>query len=239
MKAPYGLHIIESCVNCKLRADRLFCNLSDEVLQQFEAIKYSSVYPKGAMLFVEGQNPRGVFVICSGRTKLSTCSSDGKTLITQIAEPGEVLGLSATVSGKPYEVTAETLDPCQINFVRREDFIRFLSRHGEACLRVAEALSNNYHHAYEQVRSLGLSQSTAEKLARLILEWGDKSGRETERGVQIRLTLTHEEIGQIIGASRETVTRLISDFKNQQLISVKGSNLNILNKAALEALVSQ
>jgi CRP/FNR family transcriptional regulator len=207
-------------------------------MQQFEAIKYSTVYPKGAMLFVEGQTPRGVFVICAGRTKLSTCSSDGKTLITQIAEPGEVLGLSATISGKPYEVTAETLDPCQINFVRREDFLKFLASHGEACLRVAEALSNNYHHAYEQVRSLGLSQSASEKLARLILEWSLKGGRDTDRGTQIKLTLTHEEIGQLIGASRETVTRLLGDFKSQQIISIKGSNLLILDKPALEALVT-
>ena len=61
------------------------------------------------MLFVEGQAPRGIFVLCKGRVKLSICASDGKTLILKIAEAGEVLGLSAAVSGAPYELTAETV----------------------------------------------------------------------------------------------------------------------------------
>src|SRR5581483_11305489 len=103
--SPYGLDIIESCFTCKLRADRLFCDLPTGALQAFESIKYATAYPKGAVLFVEGQAPRGIYVLCKGRVKLSICSTDGKTLILKVAEPGEVLGLSATVSGKAYELT--------------------------------------------------------------------------------------------------------------------------------------
>jgi CRP/FNR family transcriptional regulator len=238
MRTPYSLDIIESCLNCKLRADRLFCDLPPEALQAFEAIKHTTVYPEDAMLFVEGQSPRGVFVLCTGRAKLSTGSSDGKVLITAIAEPGEVLGLSATVSGKPYEVTAQTLAPCQTNFVKRDDFLRFLSEHGAACLRVAQHLSNNYHTAYEQARLLGLSQSAAAKLGRLILDWGDKDGKPTERGIQLKLSLIHEEIAQLIGASRETVTRLLGDFQSKQLIYIKGSTLVIRDKTTLEEIVN-
>ena len=117
MLSPYGLDIIESCLTCKVRADRIFCDLPAAALQCFEGIKYATAYPKGAVLFVEGQAPRGIFVLCKGRVKLSICASDGKTLIVKIAEPGEVLGLSASVSGKAYELTAETLDPCQVNFI--------------------------------------------------------------------------------------------------------------------------
>ena len=237
MRAPYGLEIIENCLACKMRADRIFCDLSDEALRDFDAINYPTTFPKGAMLFVEGQSPRGIFVLCTGRVKLSICSSDGKTLITQIAEPGELLGLSATVSGKPYEVTSETLDPCSVKFVRREDFLQFLRRHGEACLRVAQLLSNNYINAYEQVRSLGLSHTATEKLARLLLDWGAKDGTVTDQGIRLKVTLTHEEIAQLIGSSRETVTRLFSDLKSKQMIQVKGATLLIRDKSALEALV--
>ena len=177
-------------------------------------------------------------MLCTGRVKLTTCSMDGKALITRIAESGEVLGLSAAVSGAPYMVTAETLVPSQVNFIRREDFLRFLKENGKACLRVAEHLSNNYHSAFEQVRSLGLSHSASEKLAKLMLEWCAKGGNETEKGVSIKLTLTHEEIAQIIGSSRETVTRLLGDFKAKQLINIKGSTLIIRDKAVLTAMVS-
>jgi CRP/FNR family transcriptional regulator len=134
--------------------------------------------------------------------------------------------------------TAETLNPCQVNFIRREDFLRFLKENGAACLRVAEHLSNNYHDAFEQVRSLGLSHSASEKLAKLMLEWCAKSGKEIDKGISLKLTLTHEEIAQIIGASRETVTRLLGAFKQEQMIYIKGSTLIIRDKAALEAMVS-
>jgi len=235
--SPYGLEIVESCLTCKLRADKIFCNLPHTTVQALEAIKYTTAYPKGAVLFVEGQAPRGVFILCRGRVKLSICSSDGKTLILKIAEAGEVLGLSASVSGKPYELTAETLDPCQVNFVKREDFLRFLREHNDVCLRVAEQLSEKYNTACHEIRSLGLSHSAAEKLAKLLLEWSLKNGgaRQPER---MKLTLTHEEIAQMIGTSRETVTRLFADFKKRQLIQLKGSTLVIRNRSALENLVS-
>lgn len=237
MHSPHGLNIVENCLDCKLRSQRYFCDLPEDLLKAFESLKYSTVFPKGAMLFVEGQSPRGIFMLCAGRVKLSSCSSEGKSLITRIAEPGEILGLSATISDKPYMVTAETLAPCQVNFIRREDFLRFLSENSQVCLRAAEQLSNNYYAANEQARSLGLSQSTAEKLARLILEWCARDGRQSDRGIQLKLTLTHEEIAQLIGSSRETVTRLLSDFKSKQIIYVKGSTLIVRNKVALETIV--
>jgi len=219
-----------------MRADKIFCNLPTPAVQALETIKYTTAYPKGAVLFVEGQAPRGIFLLCKGRVKLSIGSSDGKMLILKISEPGEVLGLSATVSGKPYELTAETLDPCQVNFVKRDDFLRFLREHNEVCLRVAEQLSDKYNTACHEIRALGLSHSAAEKLAKLLLEWSQKNGGR--QNGNMKLTLTHEEIAQMIGTSRETVTRLFADFKKRQLIQLRGSTLVIRNKAALETLVS-
>ncbi len=238
MLSPYGLDIIESCFTCKLRADRLFCDLPTNALQSFESIKYATAYPKGAVLFVEGQSPRGIYVLCKGRVKLSICSTDGKTLILKVAEPGEVLGLSASVSGKAYELTAETLDPCQVNFVKREDFLRFLKEHGEACLRVAEQLSEKYNSACHEIRSLGLSHSAAEKLAKLLLDWSTKNGEAAKVEPRLKLALTHEEIAQMIGTSRETVTRLFADLKKRQIVQAKGSTLLIRNKAALKQIAS-
>jgi CRP/FNR family cyclic AMP-dependent transcriptional regulator len=236
--SPYGLDIIEDCLSCKMRAEHIFCDLPASALHSFEAIKYATAYPKGAVLFVEGQAPRGIFVLCKGRVKLSICSTDGKTLILKIAEPGEVLGLSATVSGKTYELTAETIDPCQVNFVKREDFLRFLKEHSDACFRVAEQLSDKYNTACREIRSLGLSHSAAEKLAKLLLEWSSKSGESNKQEPRVRLSLTHEEIAQMIGTSRETVTRLFAELKKRQIVMARGATLVIRNKAALRALAS-
>ena len=238
MLTPYGLDIIESCLTCKMRAEHIFCDLPTTALQTFESIKYATAYPKGAILFVEGQVPRGVFVLCKGRVKLTMGSADGKTLILRIAEPGEVLGLSATVSGKSYELTAETMDPCQVNFVKREDFLRFLKEHSDACFRVAEQLGDKYTSACRDLRTVVLSHSAAEKLAKLLLEWCANSGEGAKAVPVVKVALSQEEIAQMIGTSRETVSRLLADLKKQQIVQSKGRTLLIRNKAALKAMAS-
>src|SRR6202521_5729295 len=236
MRAPYGLEIIESCVTCPHREDRLFCNLSPAAVQRLSIITHASSYPKGATLFVEGQTGRGVFILCAGGVKLSTSSIDGKTLIVRLSEPGEVLGLPATVTGKPYDLTAEVVEPTQANFVSRQDFLSFLREYGDVALRVAQQLGETYHSAVAEMRTIGLSHSAGEKLARFILDLTTDHAK-TNGEIRLTMTLTHEEIAQIIGASRETVTRLFSDFKKKQFLQVKGSTVVIKNKAALEELV--
>jgi CRP/FNR family cyclic AMP-dependent transcriptional regulator len=236
MSTPYGLQITENCVICKLRHAGFFCDLPKQSVDDLDKIKYASAFPPGAILFVEGQAPRGVYIICNGRVKLTTTSREGKTLILRIAQAGEVLGLHGTVSGKPYELTAETLQPCQLDFVKREDFLKFLQTHGDACLHAAQHLSQDCQGAYEMIRSLGLSHSVSEKLARLLLEWaGD--GEQTGEGIRIKIALTHEEIAQLIGTSRETVTRVLGEFREKEFAQLRGSTLLIRNKAALEKLI--
>jgi CRP/FNR family transcriptional regulator, cyclic AMP receptor protein len=235
MLSPYGMEIVESCLTCKLRADRIFCNLPASALQTFESIKSATAYPPGAVLFVEGQLPRGIFVLCKGSAKLSINSPGGKTMIVKLAEPGEVLGLSATMSGKPYEVTAQTIDPCQVNFIKRDDFLKFLKDDVEVCFKVAEQLGEKYHNACKEVRLLGLSHSAAEKLAMLLLDWNSRSG-DAKPEPRLTLRLTHEEIAQMIGTSRETVTRLFADLKKQQIVQTKGSTLVIRNTEALREI---
>ena len=236
MCAPYGLNIIDNCLNCRVREEHLFCNPPLPALQKLNEIKSTAIYPKSAMLFIEGQLPRGIFVLCTGKAKLSTSSSEGKTVILKISEPGDVLGLNATISNRPYEVTAEMVEPGQANFIGRDALLHFLREHGEVALRVAEQLSHNYYSAYEEVRTLGLATSPSEKFAKLLLSWSDNAGHSTDAS-HITLTLTHEEIAEMIGTSRETVSRLFSEFKRKQLLQMKGSTLIIRNKPALERMV--
>ena len=237
MSALVGPKVPDSCAECDVRFSRLFCNLPIEALRGLDTIKYTASFPKGALLFFEGQSPRGVFIMCTGRVKLSTTSGEGKALITQIASEGDLIGLSATMSGKPYEVTAESLEPCTVNVVRRDDFLRFMTEHPEACLKVAQHLANDYHATFEKARTLGLSSSAAEKLARLMLDWVERDGKPNQQGIQLKLTLTHEEIAQMINTSRETVTRLLSSFKTANIIQIKGATLLVRDTQALESLV--
>ncbi len=238
MPSPYNLNVHNNCVECEVRAERVFCDMSKEAVVTLDTIKFTGIYPKGSLLFVEGEEPRGVFILCAGRVKLTTSSTEGKTLIVKVAEVGEVLGASATILGKPYEVSAETLEPSQMNFIKRDDFLKFLNTHVDACMHTAQQLSHKYQSAQREIRSLGLSQTTSEKLARLLLDWSATSGEETAKGIRLVVLLTHEEIAQMIGTTRETVTRILSDFKKRHIIEVKGSNIFLTEKKALEGMIS-
>jgi DNA-binding transcriptional ArsR family regulator len=123
-------------------------------------------------------------------------------------------------------------------FIRRDHFLHFLNNQAEASLLVAQRLSHTYMAVQEQMRALVLSDSAAEKLARLLLSWLKKTGGQTEQNIHLKLSLTHGEIAQMIGVSRETVTRLLGELRDKGIIQLKGANLLIKNKAALEGMVN-
>lgn len=241
MASAYNFQIIENCLKCPMREDKLFCNLSNSALKALQEIKATSVYPKGALLCLEGQAPRGVFILCTGRAKLSTTSAEGKTIILRIAEPGEVLGLTAVVGNAPYEATVETLEPTQANFISQPDFVRFLEHNSDVGLKVAQQLTHNCKCAYDEIRSLGLSNSVPEKIAKLLLRWAEHpldNGKKKTTEIAIRVTLTQEEIAQFAGTSRETVSRVLGEFKKKGWLRVRGATWFILNRPELEKLVT-
>jgi CRP/FNR family transcriptional regulator len=235
MRVPYGLEVIESCMGCKSCRGSFFCNLSPTVLRSLDAASYHSVMPAGALLFVEGQSPRGVYILCSGKAKLSTTSKDGKVLILKQAEAGEVMGLSAAISGTNYEMTAETSTPSQLNFIGRRDLMALLQKESEVGVHAAQALSREFQAAYRDIHDLVLARSSSGKLAKLLLSCAPRGISEMDE-LRVHSAMTHEEMAQRIGSSRETVTRLLSTLKRKRLIRIEGATLVIRDRTGLEAL---
>ncbi len=239
MQGPYGLEMGKACQTCRLSRGDFFCRMPAQAMKDFQSIRTDSAYPSGAILFIEKQAPRGVFVLCEGEIKLSITSSRGKSLILRIVKPGEIMGLMAVFSNRPYEVTAETLRPSRVCFIRRQEFVRFLAQYPETYQNVAQQLSANYHTACEQLRTVGLSATAPVKLARLLLEWSSRAEpSESKEGVPVKLRLTHEEMAECIGSTRETVTRTLSEFKNRRLLAMNGCTLIIPSRTALESYAS-
>src|SRR5271169_66417 len=218
-------------------ADKTFCDLPPAVADALEQEALTTSYPTGAVLFAEGQAPRGVFIVRRGRVKLSICGSDGRTLILRIVEAGCPLGVAAVVSERPYEATAEIQEPSEISFLRHSDLLRLMRLHGELALWVTQHISQDYASTCREIRDLILSDSASEKLARLLVGWLDQN-TSARNPSQMKLALTHEEIGQMIGSSRETVSRLFAGFKKQRLIQQTGSTIVIPNRLALENLIT-
>ena len=217
------------------RKSDFFKALPAAALADLEPLLTPSNFPSNVVLFSETQASSGVYVVLEGEVKLSINSSDGRRLSSHIAKAGEVLGLSSTLTGGAYEMTADTLYPAKIAHISRQVFLQFLARHPDVYQIVIREVSRSFNLACDQLRMVGLSTSVPERLARLLLVWSDEPGQRPERAARCRLSLTHEEIGEFIGASRETVTRTLSVFKNHHLVAQHGCTLTIPSRIALES----
>jgi CRP/FNR family transcriptional regulator len=196
-------------------------------------MEYPRSYAANVALFSERDPAKALFVILDGAVRLSINSSHGRRLSLRIAKKGEIIGLSSALSGTPYDTTAETLNSSKIAVIDRREFQQFLVRHPEAYLALSEELGRQMAIVCSQLRTLGLSSSAPQKLARLLLEWSD-NGQAMGSESRLRLSLTHAEIGDFIGSSRETVTRTLTNLKNRRLVAFRGCMMTIPNREALE-----
>jgi len=233
----YGIEINDHCHECKWRSDSFFCQFDPQTMKAFDSISFANIYPAGTVLYAENEPPRGLFVLCSGQVKLSISSGSGKTLITRMVSSGEVLGLSSVLSGRVYRSSAETVTGSQLKFVKREDFVRFMEEHREVSFNIARQLIEECESDASQIRSLGLANSAAERLANLLLGWCEESGSPSASGMRFPVMMTHEEISQLIGTSRETVTRLLKNFREKKILTVRRSSMTLHKKDALEDLL--
>lgn len=222
---------------CPQRSRQFFhvlCPASAEALDQ---IRRPAVFPEHSLVFGEGQAPRGVYILCQGQAKISIMSRDGRAFALRIAKPGDVLGLQAVVTGTPYRGSVETTHPSRLSFVAREDFLRFLNEHSDACLQVAQRISRDCHDAYDVVRAIRMSRSISGRVARFML--ARAAGARPSRGVvRARLELTHEDIAQLMGTSRESITRTLSEWRKKDIAELKHSTLTIHDKPALMRLMA-
>src|SRR3954466_7100685 len=211
-------------------AGEFFNELSPAALQDFQSMQFPSSYAANVVIFSEKDPAQGIYIVVEGEVRVSLNSSEGRRLSLAIARKGEILGMASTLAGSPYDMTAETLYPAKVAHIGSRAFLAFLTRHPEAYQAVIQELSRSVTKACDQLRTVGLSATAPEKLARLLLDWSD-NGQTTECGGSLfRFSMTHEEIGEFIGASRETVTRTLSTFRHRRLVDFKGSMMTIPNR---------
>jgi CRP/FNR family cyclic AMP-dependent transcriptional regulator len=226
---------LDQFFDSKLSVKQLLKGLSPETVQTFESAKQTRSLPKNALIFAEGDKPEAVYLLREGRARLILDLGRKREQVVRIAEPKEVLGLSATIANEPYEVSIKTMTPCRVDFIDRQKFLSLLHEQPEVCFRVVQLLGQNVHVSCDLFRHYDKAPTASAKLARLLLSWSEEA-EETTDGVRLKLPLTHENISRIIGTSRETVTRLFSQFKEQQIVRLEGSMLLIRQKAKLETL---
>jgi CRP/FNR family transcriptional regulator len=234
---PFNLPVLESCYDCANRENGMICKLPVAAVRELNAIRQNAFYPRGVVLYTEGEQPSGVHILCSGQVRLTAGSQNGGEVILRIAERGEILGLSNTISREPHRLRAETLSACQIGFIPRIAFLQFLRAHPDASFRIAEHLSMELHKAWEQVELVALAPTTNAKLIRFLLTWAATHGQPFSEGTSLALFMTHEEIAQSIGVSRESVSRTLAELREEKLIRFSRGHILLLDPERLKSLV--
>ncbi len=209
-----------------------FKGLSIDAKSEFDWLATRFQCPSNIVLIAEEQKPFSILFLLEGQVNISMNSSDGRRFLLEVAGAGDVLGLTSALSGDPSGISAETRYPCKVASVHRQDFLDFLLRHPAASQNAAQELSRHYVQACKRLRILGLASAVTERLACLLLEWCG-GGRETVFGTEILCALTHGELGECIGASRESVSRALTELKTQKLVRQRGSILVVPSLSAL------
>jgi len=208
--------------------------LSEHWLRRCIASSKAKRVCKGTLLFQEGTIPDEVIVLLEGRVKKSVNSSQGRTLVLGFFGPGTVLGLAANVLGRAHIVTAEIIEDSKALFVPRHELIQEMQTNATAAWQVAQLVSESYFFLAGRIRSVDLSGSAPQKIARCLL--GLVAENSIADGDHFRLQMSQETMAQMVGISRETVSRHLSQLRKDGIVHWSRSDLIIQNLRALEHL---
>jgi CRP/FNR family transcriptional regulator, cyclic AMP receptor protein len=196
----------------------------------------NSLHSRGSVLFAEGEQARGIYILRTGRATVSISSSEGRVVMLRMAQAGDVLGLNAVLRGCSYDTTVKTLESCRTDFVARSQLMDVMQQSQACAHAILEILSRELSELTDRAKLLLLPQTVRGRLARLLLEWGKENGSATSSSVRLDKVFTHEEMAQMICSSRETVTRLLGNLVREQVIHVTSNSILILDSRALEKL---
>ena len=211
----------------------------DSLLDEIDTLNIrnlDSLHNRGSVLFAEGDPARGVFILRTGRAALSISSTEGRVVILRMAQAGDVLGLNAVLRNSTYEATVKTVEPSRVNFISRAELMELIENSDAGAVAVIKLLSRELDQLTERARSLLLPQTARARLAQLLLQWSKGPQGLNSRSRVIDKVFTHEEVAQMIGSSRETVTRLLASLSRQQIIRITSDSILIRDRPALEEM---
>ena len=192
----------------------------------------NSLHSRGQVLFAEGEQARGIYILRTGRAAVSITSSEGRVVTLRIATSGDVVGLNSVLRNCSYETTVKTLEQCRTDFIPRGELIELIQQSHAAAQAILNILSRELTQLTDRAKLLLLPQTVCGRLARLLLEWSN----DTSQTVRIDRVFTYEEIAQMICSSRETVTRLLGKLARQQVIRITSDSILVCDRPALEKL---
>lgn len=220
-----------------LKRIKLFSGLSQAELQEMDRITRMQEIKKKQPIYLPGDPANTVYLLKKGRVKVASSASSGKEVTFEILEPGEIFGLLEVLDESPRETHAEALDDALICAIRREDFDRYLREHPDLTVKVTKLIGLRLRKIQNRVEDLVFRDAPA-RLAHLLLELSKTDGAPAGGGIRLQAKLTHQEMANLIGCSRETVSTILGQFRDRRLVQIDGRSIIVLNLHGLSRLVS-
>jgi len=210
----------------------VFQNLDPDELELLCENSYAKLYEKDEVIFFENDSVKKLYFLINGKVKLSMLSAEGKEKVLTILQEGDIFGELSLFDEDPHPLTAEVMDDARLLIIPWNEMEKMIINKPSLAIKIIEALSKKTRLLTSQVREL-VFQDAAGRLASLLSRLAEDFGREIEGGTVIDLVLTHQEIANLIGSSRVTVTKLINKFIDEGMITIKKRKIIIIDFESL------
>jgi CRP/FNR family transcriptional regulator len=224
-------------LNQALKGCFLFSGLSEAELCQVQAIAVSKRYAKGQLIFTEGREATGFYVVVSGKVKLYKISPEGKEQILHLVSPGETFAEAVMFSGGRYPATAEAIGDCELIYFPKGSFLQLIKQNPQLSLNMLATMAQLLRRFNRLVEKLSL-RDVASRLAQYLVERAYQSGRQTEAGVELELDTSKGQLAAKLGTVSETLSRTLRKFREARIVRVEGNKITVLDLPSLKEVAT-
>lgn len=204
----------------------IFSGMLDEQLIKISQLEIKRKYPKGSIVFNEGDKGESFFYIQSGKIKMYKTSFDGREVILNIFGEGAILAEVTMFNDLDYPATAEVIEDAVIGMIYNRDIEKLVLENRELSLQIIKELSQRLYYSQINVKEIALND-TYIRTAKVLINLAKEYGKNTTKGIEINLGMTRQDIANIVGTTRETASRAMSQLKKKKYIDMNGKSIII------------
>jgi len=215
----------------------IFADLDSETLEKISKLGKMKTFYKESVIFLEQESGSAMFVIASGKVKVSRVSEDGREIILTILSESDFFGEMAILDGLSRSANVTAMEDTSLFIIQRSDFISLLYEHPEVSIALLLELTKRLRAADVKIKSLSLKDAEG-KVATVILQLADDMGKIKQGNVEIEKLPLQQDLANMAGTSRETISRTLHSFAKKNLIEMEGSKLRIIDYSKFKDLYS-
>jgi CRP-like cAMP-binding protein len=224
-----------SCDSCFIRTNSLFRNLSEDEIQNIVFNKVTESHKRGSVIYQEGHRMKGFFCVQKGIIKIYKTGFDGKEQIIRFAKSGDIIGYRSVLSNESACTSTEVIENCIVCHIPAVALFNLVKENGNFALELMKLICKELGEANSYITNIA-QKTVRERLAEILVHLEDEFGID-EDGI-LRISLTREELSNIVGTATESVIRLLSEFKSEKFIELNGRKIKILDKPGLKLIAN-